>query len=536
MKLPMLGGIMGKTIGESTNEVIDQLQIYNIGKAGNDSNSGLNSAKDPILTIGQAITLATAQTPSSSNRFLFNIIDGGVYQLTEQTNLPSWCYIVGPGAILDAIATGNLVVADNSGALFGNVIRSGSGYAIHKTVGSGDAFVTILDNVDTGDFGFINLANGNLHVKFNRAVGTGATNDNLIQAINGSLYLDGNFLDNTGAAVSKTLRISNTAKLYANVDNINATDTWLELADTAEAYVKGKNVTGGLTVGGSTVYDIDIGATRVRSSGINVQVASGDISLNASAGKVAITGPVIGSKAILGLGDVNGFVVKYSSTTAVAITAGSIPANGIFYTLASDTTHTMTSLASGFDHHYIYIDHSASTSPTAVIIDSTTAPTFSVSKNAWYNGDDLMIGVVVSPPASATVGYFDTEVLSNNTIRNKTPMISFPQMATNMNPDGTWQTPDDNDGSVITPVNATLIFLRMNNSDVGSTGSFHAVSSEQSAVISNLGESSAYTIYSESARFETFVILGASRNVKIAAANNDDSFLSTWCTGFDYTR
>lgn len=56
---------------------VDEMQIYHVGKHGNDANSGLTigTAK---LTFGNAITTAVASVPGAANRFAIVCIDDGI--------------------------------------------------------------------------------------------------------------------------------------------------------------------------------------------------------------------------------------------------------------------------------------------------------------------------------------------------------------------------------------------------------------------------------------------------------------------------
>ena len=223
------------------------------------------------------------------------------------------------------------------------------------------------------------------------------------------------------------------------------------------------------------------------------------------------------------LGFVDGFVVKYDTTTSVAIKSGEIEANGKVYNLSADDTHDMTSLASAFDHHYIYIDDSASTVPDAVIIDSITEPVFSDSKRYFYNGDDKCIGVIVSPSGSSTVAYFSTDIKSGNNIEYHIGEKDFPQMASDMNPTTGWLTPDENDGSIVTPVNAQSIFLKLRVLDAGAPCSGRATSEEMAAVNTSFLDGDIDFDGFNNAKSNGWVYLGESRNIKIAGTDNDDN-------------
>jgi hypothetical protein len=239
---------------------------------------------------------------------------------------------------------------------------------------------------------------------------------------------------------------------------------------------------------------------------------------------------IVSSKAVHGVGGIDGYVVKYNTTTAVTVAAGSCEANGKRYTLAADASHSMTSLAAGFDHHYIYIDDDASTAPTAVIIDATTEPAWSDSKRGWYNGNDRCIGSVVSPAAAATILYFNASESGNN-VEYFYGTDLLPACATSLNPSGAWQTPNTNESSVLCPVNSKLLHGTVYFQDTGSSCRFYAASSEMAAV--NAVGNSDVTFYAEVLARRSFTVsLGASRNIKITGENDDDNVLGVVVQGF----
>jgi hypothetical protein len=246
--------------------------------------------------------------------------------------------------------------------------------------------------------------------------------------------------------------------------------------------------------------------------------------------KITTSGLDLPAASVAEVGHIDGYVVSYNTTTAVTITAGSVEANGAYYTLASDASHSMTSLAAGFDHHYIYIDDDASTAPTAVIIDATTEPAWSDSKRGWYNGDDRCIGSVVSPAAAATILYFDSYGRVNS-VQYFYGTDLFPACATNLNPSGAWQTPNTNESSVLCPVNSKLLHGTAYFQDVGGSCRFYAASNEKATV--NAVGNSDVTLYAEVLARRSFTVsLGASRNIKITGENDDDNVLGVVVQGF----
>jgi hypothetical protein len=250
------------------------------------------------------------------------------------------------------------------------------------------------------------------------------------------------------------------------------------------------------------------------------------------AGSVVTGLTMIGKDTIIGRGDIDGFAIVYSSTTAVGIKAGKCATKDKYYILETDTTHTMTSLATGFDHHYIYIDDSASTSGGApVIIDTTTEPVWSDDNKGWYNGDDRCLGSVVSPSTGATVAYFSTTYNAKE-ITYHYGVGDFADIALNMNPDSTWQTPNVTESSVLVPVMATAIRVFLDAADTDANCTARAASNEMAAVNTIVTNGDINVASYARLHDNGWVILGSSRNIKVAGTNDDDNALTCRCMGF----
>ncbi len=163
------GGVILKTTDEllawynfsaAAGGSLAQLQIYYVGKAGNDSNSG-KSVELPFLTIGAAIIAAEALTPSISNQFLIQVIDGGSYD--ENFTASQWLHIMALGGSL----TGNVVVDDDATITVKNSFEPTSGSPprnFSKTSGTGTATINILDTFDCGIGRGMNCTSGTLVV------------------------------------------------------------------------------------------------------------------------------------------------------------------------------------------------------------------------------------------------------------------------------------------------------------------------------------------------------------------------------------
>ena len=235
-------------------------------------------------------------------------------------------------------------------------------------------------------------------------------------------------------------------------------------------------------------------------------------------------------------GMIIGLEPRYASATEVLIPAGLIRANGKECTLTSDYTHAMTTLSGSEYCRYLYVDDSATTAPTAVIVDNLTAPTWDYARNGWYSGDDRYLGAVPTVITSSTIPYFDMLKISERQVRVTIGIRVFPELATAMNPDGTWQTPDDHESSEFLPETANEISLFLYGGDTGAECEVYGASKEHADVQTNV-LNAPFTIgaYAKIAQ-AGWVILGATRNVRIGGQDNDDNALYAYVNGWGYAR
>jgi len=239
-------------------------------------------------------------------------------------------------------------------------------------------------------------------------------------------------------------------------------------------------------------------------------------------------------------GLIEGFFVRYLSTNSVSILGGKVNANGKTYTLADDTkTHTITGFTGGYDLHYIYIDDSASTAPTPVIINSTVepAPPDLARGRGRYNGDDRCIGVAVEKPGGNVLAFFEIIIINQKHIRLLIGRFDTPRLAANLVPDGNWQEPNESNSDVVVPVNATEINLHVESQDLApSANSVVAGASLEWATINTstivaplLGFSFGNIIIVD------WIPLGVTREVQIAGDADDDK-VAAFVSGFGYDR
>jgi len=157
-------------------------------------------------------------------------------------------------------------------------------------------------------------------------------------------------------------------------------------------------------------------------------------------------------------GTIHRAFVEYYDTDTISIMTGYGECNGSYFEITNAVNHDMTSLATGEDFHYIYIDDSASDYPDPNIIDSTTEPTWTDTKMGWYNGDDRCIGVVWSPASTATLWSFVTNSKQKywGDYYLKASLLSVG------NPNGAAQTLE---ATAYIPVNAVAVNLYAGNTD-----------------------------------------------------------------------
>ena len=94
-----------------------------VDKSGNDADAGTSTA--PVLTIGQAITLAAARDVI--------VVHPGIY--VEDVTLPTFVHLVGPGAVI----LGTLTLDDDC-FVFANTVRSGGGDCVVFDSSGGSGF------------------------------------------------------------------------------------------------------------------------------------------------------------------------------------------------------------------------------------------------------------------------------------------------------------------------------------------------------------------------------------------------------------
>jgi len=266
------GGGFGFFNNSSTGGGVTQwtdLQVYYVGKGGNDSNNG-KSVNKAFLTIGAAITAVLAQIPSTSNRFEIQVVDAGIY--TENISLPDFTILNAPASTIVgtvAVQGNNILIASaitpvdavaikyDTGSSVGTAYvyvkrlhlnTSGGFNLVEMTADSLSQLILHCDYVTlNGDANFFYGGNsgktqtsyiniGNLAMT--SVTGTGTAITTIQQS---KVYADIKYLvGNSGKAFS----VSNTSEVVAKVDNITCSVDYT-LSDTAKLTLDVQNTLSG---------------------------------------------------------------------------------------------------------------------------------------------------------------------------------------------------------------------------------------------------------------------------------------------------
>jgi len=175
----------------------------------------------------------------------------------------------------------------------------------------------------------------------------------------------------------------------------------------------------------------------------------------------------------------NGFILGFSSTTAITIGGGMWAHTGtddrhvylssqITFTLGPAGSNSGSTALGANQIHYIYLDDSAivaaatSALTASEFLNSTTAPVYSHSKVGWYSTNDRCIGAILTDSSNEVLSFM---VFGSHYYRYTTPINEFPTAAS-----GTSYTATDLSSSV--PVFSTRSRLRITAVTAGTTLAF----------------------------------------------------------------
>jgi hypothetical protein len=190
--------------GPIANIVVDNLpnqqNVIYVGKHGSDLNNGLKieAAK---LTFDAALILAASMVPAVNNRVAIICLDAGIY--VEAIGIPPFVVVYAPNATL----VGNLVLADESSATFGQVATA-SGVAVEKAGTLGVAyFESQVIALGATAIGFLNGGAGSTLVcRWKEMSVSGGFGIGDLTTAQGHTHVDGEdiYLDGDGYAMAHT--------------------------------------------------------------------------------------------------------------------------------------------------------------------------------------------------------------------------------------------------------------------------------------------------------------------------------------------
>lgn len=182
----------GQIVGTASTSGWVSQQSYFVGKHGNDTKSGRSWA-DAKLTLNAAIAAATAQIPSTNNRFSIVCLDAGRY--LENISIPSWVEILAP----DATLSGTITLADNAGIELGEQLVSNT-IAILKFMGTAVSWANIrhqkligtaVGALNTALSGTLFFKSDNIEVENGFAVGDDSSSQGVMQLDIGTITIWG---------------------------------------------------------------------------------------------------------------------------------------------------------------------------------------------------------------------------------------------------------------------------------------------------------------------------------------------------------
>ncbi len=220
----------------------------------------------------------------------------------------------------------------------------------------------------------------------------------------------------------------------------------------------------------------------------------------------------------------NAYATYFDSDTIIVKT-GYGECNGNYFEITEEIYHDMANLASGEGFHYIYVNDNTSDYPIDPnIIDSTTEPSWSDSKQGFYNGNDRCIGVVWSPSGSLTI----IEFVANSELKFMCDEWIKYVLVTG-SPNGAYQSLTT---SSYIPVNAVEVYVQIGGSDFGD-----GVRVEVRVADTTYPRISGYS-YNGNVLAADWLPLkrGSSRNLEWYGRDNDDNNVNIFIEGFQIER
>ena len=309
--------------------ILDQDQVYYVGKHGSDSNNG-RSHEQAFLTFAKGISEAVLQTPSASNRFAVVCLDDGVY--SEQISAAQYVDVYAPNAKITSAGTGGfdatIILAADSTITFREIEQTGAPVScclqLPNITGTTRVNVEALRATALQTLGLINLSFSALgvvmlkaHQVFVPAIGFGigdvSSNQGHVHLEIEDLYLNGDNATgisrfSSGTTVGRVAHILDTG-VFINTLAISSVGGAIDLNVNTIASVGAWNIGAGATL---NLFVNEVSGTQVGAGAINVTVA-GEAPLHASTHDIGATDPLSN---FLYLPGVSGGQTAYGGTAA----------------------------------------------------------------------------------------------------------------------------------------------------------------------------------------------------------------------------
>lgn len=223
------------------------------------------------------------------------------------------------------------------------------------------------------------------------------------------------------------------------------------------------------------------------------------------------------------IGTIHRMYISYKNSDTITISSGYCEANGKGYEVIADTDFDITSIPSGADFIYIYIDDDQSDASIPTFTASTTEPTWSDSKQGWYNASDRCFGAVYTSDGSQDIYPF-------HNVKTKILLIGRIRICDNITPTGNY-VPTTIDADDATPVMAYKIGIGLVARDYDSYCKADVVP------VANQGGYIGLTTYGYLSLMGLEVYTGtADRSLLIKGEANDDSELRCDIYSWDIER
>lgn len=322
---------------------VSEENIFYVGKHGDDSNSGISIEK-ALLTFSAALTAATGETPSASNRFAIVCLDDGEY--TENITCVSFVDIYAPNAQI----VGTITAADDVKIKFRSQQVLTGTIGISKTAGTGYFFADIdevmIDGTGIGlvsTAGFVNFTWKYMSIVDGFGIGDLTSAMGHVHIIGGDIYISG-----TGTAIIR----ANAGSTVGRIDHII-------------------DIGGGNGVAINCILGaIDLNISRIQDCATGIVGSGGAINLNVN----VITCPAAYNIAAGGELNLHANILSGSETNAGIV-------RKTMFVSADGTTGTVLTGVTGSDPAF-----SATPSVTSITIANAPVSTTDGTNKAYVDG------------------------------------------------------------------------------------------------------------------------------------------------------